>query len=109
MINWNLHLIHGFDELWSMIRIGLSNLLGADELLHCSDHIVLGHPIRRISINDSCKTISDDQHLLFKNQHIVMDFGCVDGIKGNEVAKLLEFPLVCTTTSLEVFHLCANA
>ena len=109
MINWYLHLIHSFNELRSMIRVGLSDLLGADELFHCSDYIVFGHSIRWISTNDSCKTVSDNQHFLLEDQHVIMDFGCVHRIKGNEVAKLLEFPLVCTTTSLEMLHLCSNA
>ena len=109
MINWYLHLIHGFNELRSMIRVGLSDLLGADELFHCSNYIVFGHSIRWISTNDSCITVSDNQHFLLEDQHVIMDFGCVHRIKGNEVAKLLEFPFVCTTTSLEVLHLCSNA
>ena len=91
MINGNLHLIHGFNELWSLIRVGLSDFLGADELLDGSDHSVLCHSRRWVSTYQSSIAISCDQHLLLQNQHIIMDFGRVNGIKGDKIAELLDF------------------
>ena len=95
MIDWDLHLAHCFDELWSMIRVCLSDLLGADELFDSPHYIILCHSIGRRITYHSCKTISDDQHPFLQDQHIIMDFGCANGIKGDEIAALLEFSFVC--------------